>query len=642
MPTPIRVLILEDRPDDAELVVLELRRAGFEFDHQRVDTEQAYLASLVPELDIILSDFSMPDFDAMRALSLLQATGLDIPFIVVTGSFEDRAIECMKRGAADYLIKDRLGRLAPAVSQAIHERDLRKEKREVEQALRASEARFRSVAESAVDALVLVDDKEEIGYWNPAAEQIFGYPEEEMLGQRLTMLLADQERGRWAATVESFRPARKSARPGRREEYLGRRKDGTQFPLELALSSWEIEGKAFLSASIRDLTESKQALRRAQLQDRLAAVGQLAAGIAHDFNNILGTIILYCELLLRYEGLPEKEQVRLNTMVQQAKRGANLISQILDFSRRSVVERHSMDLAPFMKEMVELLSRTLPENIRVNIAQLDERFIIEADPTRMQQVIMNLALNARDAMPAEGELNFTLDRHEFEPNGHAPFDGMPDRRWIRLRLQDTGAGITKEDLPHVFEPFFTTKAPREGTGLGLAQVYGIVKQHDGYVDVSSELGKGTIFTLYLPASPKEAGNSATQFSLEAAPGAGETILLVEDDEATRVAVAEILQSLEYRVISAIGGKQALEIYDRDPGGIDLVLSDLVMPEMGGRVLFEVLTEKYKEVKVLLMTGYPLGADTRDLLDRRKVAWLQKPFSSQSVARKVRDLLTQGT
>lgn len=637
-PRPLQVLILEDQPADAELMELELRRAGLELDWTRVDSEKNFLASLSEDLDIILSDYSMPQFDALQALNLLQQTGLDIPFIVVTGSFEDRAIECMKRGAADYLIKDRLGRLAPAVSQAIQERVLRSEKREVEQALRESEARFRSVAESAVDGLVLVDDGGEIGYWNPAAEQIFGYPEEEMLATSFALLLADRDRERCEAGMAGVEPTGERGPLGRREEYVGRRKDGTEFPMELALSAWEVAGRAFLSASIRDLSETKQALRRAQLQDRLAAVGQLAAGIAHDFNNILGTIMLYSELLLRFEGLPPKEEVRLNTMVRQAKRGAQLISQILDFSRRSVVERHSMDLVPFMKEMVGLLSRTLPESIRIAFDVVDERIIVEADPTRMQQIIMNLALNARDAMQAEGELRFSLDQFEFEPHRPPPFEGMPKGKWVRLRLEDSGAGITQEDLPHVFEPFFTTKAPGSGTGLGLAQVYGLVKQHDGYIDVASEPGKGTTFTLYLPASHREASDLPSHFSLEAAPGAGETILLVEDDEATREAVAEILKSLRYRVISATAGRQAMEIYDRDPQGIDLVLSDLVMPDMGGKVLYEVLSQKYEGLRMLLMTGYPLGVDTKELLDRRKVAWLQKPFSSQSVARKIRELL----
>ncbi|MEK7682857.1 MAG: PAS domain S-box protein, partial [Chloroflexota bacterium] len=216
MTTPIRVLVLEDRPADAELIELELRRAGFELDWTRVDSKKDFLANLSEDLDIILSDYSMPQFDALRALSLLQETGLDIPLIVVTGSFEAQAIECMKQGAADYLIKDRLGRLGPAVSQAIQERTLRREKRKVEQALRESEARFRSVAESAVDGLVLVDDNGEIGYWNPAAEQIFGYPEEEMLGQRLALLLAGQDRERFEAGIESFKPGGEPLPLGRR------------------------------------------------------------------------------------------------------------------------------------------------------------------------------------------------------------------------------------------------------------------------------------------------------------------------------------------------------------------------------------------------------------------------------------------
>ena len=635
---PLRVLILEDQPVDAELIELELRRAGLELDWTRVDSERDFLASLSEDLDVILSDYSMPQFDALQALNLLQQTGLDIPFIVVTGSFEARAIECMKQGAADYLIKDRLGRLAPAVSQAIQERMLRREKLEVEQALRESEARFRSVAESAVDGLVLVDTRGEIGYWNPAAEQIFGYPEEEMLGKRLALLLADQDRERYEAGMAGFKPPGERVSLGWREEYVGRRKDGTEFPMELALSAWEVAGRAFLSASMRDLSEAKEALRRAQLQDRLAAVGQLAAGIAHDFNNILGTIMLYSELLLRFEGLPPKEQVRLNTMVQQAKRGANLVSQVLDFSRRSVMERSAMDMTHFLKEMNELLSRTLPETIRLEVDLGDKRLVANADPTRMQQVIMNLALNARDAMPDGGELQIRLDQIEFQPGQATPFQGMPRSEWVRLRVSDTGQGITSEDLPHVFEPFFTTKAPGEGTGLGLAQVYGIVKQHDGYIDVTSERGKGTTFIIFLPASERQAGSGLAYFSVEAEHGAGETILVVEDDEATREAVAEILKSLKYQVISATAGKQAMEIYDRDPDGIDLILSDLVMPDMGGRALYEVLSQKYEGVKMLMMTGYPLGVDTRELLDRRKVAWLQKPFSSQSVARKVRELL----
>ncbi len=299
-----------------------------------------------------------------------------------------------------------------------------------------------------------------------------------------------------------------------------------------------------------------------------------------------------------------------------------------------------MDMVPFMEEMHELLSRTLPESIRLKFKVEEEQVIVEADPTRMQQVVMNLALNARDAMPDGGVLNFRLDRSTFHPDEEPPFGGMPTGEWVRLRVTDTGAGIAEDDLTHLFEPFFTTKAPGEGTGLGLAQVYGIVKQHSGYIDVTSQRGTGTTFIIYLPASELQARAGLSDFSVQAINGDGETILVVEDDEATRNAVTEILESLKYRVISAEAGKQALEIYDQDPDGIDLILSDLVMPDMGGRALYEVLSQKHEGVKVVLMTGYPLGVETRELLDRRKVAWLQKPFSSQSVAQKVRAILSQ--
>ncbi|MEE9217099.1 MAG: response regulator [Anaerolineales bacterium] len=640
MATPLRVLILEDRPLDAELMVLELRRAGFDPQWTRVDTEQDFLANLSQEFDIILSDYSMPKFDALQALILLQGTGQNIPFIVVTGIFEADAIECMKEGAADYLIKDRLARLGPAVAQALEERELREEKQEVELALRESEARFRSVAEAALDALVVVDGDGRIGYWNPAVKEIFGYEDAELRGRLLALLFASEDADRYRIGMEAFAASGESPLLGKLEEFVGRRQDGTEFPMEVAFSSWEVSGRKFLSASIRDLSDAKEALRRAQLQDRLAAVGQLAAGIAHDFNNILGTIILYSELLLRQERLPEEENGRLTTMIQQAKRGAKLVSQVLDFSRRSVIERSAMDMTKLLKEVEELLSRTLPATIHLKLDFEGERFVINADPTRMQQVVMNLALNARDAMPDGGELTIRLDPFDFQPGQAIPFQGMHERGWARLRISDTGEGIKADDLPHVFEPFFTTKAPGKGTGLGLAQVYGIVKQHEGFIDVTSQRGEGTTFTIYLPASEVQAGLPLIDSRTQVAPGNGETILVVEDDEATRIAVADILESLQYRVICSSAGREAMEIYNRDPDEIDLILSDLVMPDLSGRALYEELSQKHEGVKILIMTGYPLGEDTRELLDRRTVDWMQKPFSSQTVARKVRDMLKQ--
>ncbi|MEJ2012802.1 MAG: ATP-binding protein, partial [Anaerolineales bacterium] len=375
-----------------------------------------------------------------------------------------------------------------------------------------------------------------------------------------------------------------------------------------------------------------------QLQSRLAAVGQLAAGIAHDFNNILGTILLYAELMLNNQSLAEKDRERLTTIFGQAQRGANLTSQVLDFSRRSVMERHAVDLVPFFQELESLLSRTLTESVQISFeANPRGSFVVDADPTRMQQVIMNLALNARDAMPKGGQLHFELSEERIDTSA-PPFPGMDEELWIRIDVVDTGEGIPEDVMPHIFEPFFTTKPAGEGTGLGLAQVYGIIKQHDGFIDAQSVVGKGTRFTIYLPAVQESDDIFAPPDVRSTSDGAGETILVVEDDEATRAAVSEILESLGYRVLTVADGQEALETISKSGMNLDLVLSDLVMPNMGGRDLYYAVKQEFPHIKMILMTGYPLGGQTRELLDRERVAWLQKPLTSELLAMAVRDML----
>jgi nitrogen-specific signal transduction histidine kinase/ActR/RegA family two-component response regulator len=386
------------------------------------------------------------------------------------------------------------------------------------------------------------------------------------------------------------------------------------------------------------MTEARQAQRKAQLQDRLAAVGQLAAGIAHDFNNILGTIILYSELLLNNEAMDPKERERIETIFKQAQRGSTLTSQVLDFSRRSVMEKHAVNLVPFLQDLEKLLSRTIPEAVKLSLDfSGQESYIINADPTRLQQVFLNLALNARDAMPKGGELRVVLDQIKVDATS-PPYPGMSTGGWVRIRVTDTGDGIPDDVMPHIFEPFFTTKPQGKGTGLGLAQVYGIVKQHDGYIDAESSLEEGTTFAIYIPALESIVADEITLPVQEERTGEGEGILVVEDDEATRMAICEILELMGYAVIDVGDGLQALDVLAKKNGEIDLILSDLVMPNMGGRDLFDHVTEHHPDIKVILMTGYPLGGHTRELLDRSRVTWLQKPLSSEAVARAVREML----
>ena len=389
---------------------------------------------------------------------------------------------------------------------------------------------------------------------------------------------------------------------------------------------------------IRDVTAEKEIQSRVQLQDRLAAVGQLAAGIAHDFNNILGAIILYTEMLLQTQGLSSKNRDRLATIYQQAERAATLTRQILDYSRRTVMDQAPMDLGPFLKDIERLLSRTLPEGIRVKLECEDDNYVVNADPARIQQILMNLAFNARDAMLDGGELHFELSRLRIEPSELPPFRDMAPGAWLQLRVSDSGVGIAPEILPHIFEPFYTTKGPGEGSGLGLAQVYGIVKQHDGYIDVKSQIGVGTTFIIYLPAIEVPEWSSVTALANVLVDGKEELILVVEDDMATQIAVCDILETLNYRVLTAANGREALEIIGQHNGAIDLVLCDLIMPEMGGVELYQELMVREIGTQVVFMTGYPLGTGTRELLDQKGVTWLQKPLRSDTLARLIREVL----
>ncbi len=379
-----------------------------------------------------------------------------------------------------------------------------------------------------------------------------------------------------------------------------------------------------------DVTQERDVALRVQQQERLAAVGQLAAGIAHDFNNIMATIVLYAQMTERTPGLPLQGQKRLRTITKQAWQATNLIQQILDFSRRSIIERKPLPLLPLVKEQVKLLQHTLPESIQIRLDYGREDYTINADPTRIQQVLMNLALNARDAMPNGGKLNITLERipgdayHLVSQTPATEHSKAQVRAWVKLTVSDTGVGIAPEHLPHVFEPFFTTKEPGKGSGLGLAQVYGIVMSHDGDIRVTSHPNKGTTFTLYFPALPTTQTEEPDDTTPPLRHGNGEVILVVEDDNATRTVLTESLNLLDYQVLAARNGKIALSILEQEDTKVDLVLSDVVMPVMGGIDLLRTIQERGLADKVILLTGHPLKEKLEDLHTPILVTWMLKP------------------
>ena len=419
--------------------------------------------------------------------------------------------------------------------------------------------------------------------------------------------------------------------PPRTGHWHEARKEGRTFevvsrPLRHADDAHDIPRSGGWVLVLRDVTDDRAVLAQLQQQERLAAVGRLAAGIAHDFNNIVAVIVLYAQMALRQSGLSSRLQEQLRIVTEQAYRATELVEQILDFSRKSTMEMHSLSIVPYMKEISKLLERTLPEDIRINVAYEQNDLIVSADPTRIQQALMNLATNARDAMPRGGEISIHLARVSFATVESLPVATMATGPWVRMDFADTGDGIAPEVLPHIFEPFYTTKQPGKGSGLGLAQVHGIVKQHGGEVLVTSHLGAGTTFTILLPCAVVESPDHPVgQSRVGCAEGGGQLILVVEDNPRAREAVVAALTSLGYETLEAEDGRVALNALAARGDEIKLILSDAVMPEMGGVGLLSAMRDCDYRQPVIVLSGYLPPDEQEELRSHDNfVTWLTKP------------------
>lgn len=391
---------------------------------------------------------------------------------------------------------------------------------------------------------------------------------------------------------------------------------------------------------LRDVTEERDAQKRMQQQEKLAAVGQLAAGIAHDFNNILTSIIGSAELARTTPDLPGAVQGDLNQIVKQGQRAAHLVRQILDFARQNAGIQRSLEFSQFLKDIVDLLERTIPETIQIEleIEPYHEAYTVKADPSQLQQVLTNLAVNAVDAMPAGGTLRFHLSKFTLMSNQRPPYPGMASGDWLTLVIADTGVGIPLEIQAHIFEPFFTTKEIGQGTGLGLAQADGIIKHHGGYINVESEVDRGTTFTIFLPTLQVSKPVSAEDTQRQKPQGRSQTILLVEDNLAVLMVVSAMLERMDYEVLTATNGREALELCYQHQDSIALVITDLAMPEMDGLTLARMLQTSQLHPKILAITGYPLKMVKSELSALGIVDWLEKPIDLDLLAYKLEQVL----
>jgi two-component system cell cycle sensor histidine kinase/response regulator CckA len=512
MGIPLNVLIVEDSADDAELLVDELQTAGFAPAWKRIETEAAYRASLGERIDLIFSDFSMPQFSTFRALDVLQKSHLDIPFVVVSGTIgEEHAVDILKAGATDYVLKHHLARLGPVVRRALRESAERAERKKLQ---------------------------------------------------------------------EQFLQAQK-----------------------------------------------------------MESIGQLAGGVAHDFNNILTVIQGHASMLRTKTNLPEEIRGSINQILLAAERATNLTRQLLTFSRKQVTQTRVLDLNEVVTNMTKMLKHILRADVSLRVNYDSEAFLVRADAGMMEQVLMNLAINARDAMPQGGKLIISTSDESIGPEYVQlnPQGAVGD--FVCLAVTDTGEGIPPENLARIFEPFFTTKPVGQGTGLGLASVYGIVRQHDGWITVYSEVGKGTVFRIYLPAAKEREDKKIERPVNQVVRGGNETILLIEDEAPLRALDRSILEGYGYEVVEADCAGAALDRWREHHNRISLVFTDVVIP--GGATGPDLAKKFHAEkpsLRIIFSSGYSMDVVEKDFELSEGVNFLQKPYSPHRLAQAVREVL----
>lgn len=515
--TPLRLLLLEDNPSDADLIVATLTEEGIPCAPRRVESRDNFLAALKEgQVDLILADYSLPGFDGISALELARKLCPDVPFIFVSATLgEELAIETMHRGATDYVLKQRLGRLVPSVQRALRELDNRAERKRAEEALRQSE---------------------------------------------------------------------------------------------------------------------KQ-LRQAQ---KMEAVGRLAGGLAHDFNNLLTVIMGHCQVLLNEMGPDHPLKSKIAEMQKAGDRAASLIRQLLTFSRKQPAEPKVLSLNPVINNLETILRRLIGEDIELVLKVSPESLRVKADPAQLEQIVMNLVVNARDAMAKGGKLTIETASAMLGRTPLYHLNPLPPGGYVRLSVSDTGCGMPPEVQAHIFEPFFTTKEEGKGTGLGLSTVFGIVAQSGGGLDVTSTVGRGTRVDVYLPSLTAEPEKVTGQDSIQQSMSGHETILLVEDDSGVRELVRDELRKLGYRVFEAKNGLEACLVGTQQLGRLQLLLTDVVMPGMSGTELAQHLRVIKPELKLLFMSGYTddVGIGAGDPAS----AYLQKPFTPETLAKTIRELL----
>lgn len=638
----LRILHLEDNALDRELVRLMLAETGAQCEFTYASNRAEFEAALERGgFELILSDFTLDGYDGAAALVASLRLHPEIPFLFVSGMIgEEQAIASLKSGATDYVLKNNLQRLVPAVRRALQESGERVQRKQAEESLRQSEQRFRDMAESIRDVFwVMTPDRQRVLYVSPAYETIWGQSADRVHANPASWLeaIVPDDRPRVLAAIEQLAQG-----TDYRIEYRVIQPNGALRSIEdrgfaVRNSDGKIERTLGVATDITERKELEDQLRQAQ---KMEAIGQLAAGVAHDFNNMLTVITGHARMILDAVIQPEQTQESLRQIYLAGERAANLTRQLLVFSRKHRLHMETLDLNQVIDDVAKMLRRLIGENIDLEFSWGRGLPLIRADAGMMEQVLMNLAVNTRDAMPHGGRLTIKTEACVVSEEEAKRSAGARPGRFVCLSVRDTGSGIAPEILPRIFEPFFTTKEPGKGTGLGLATVFGIVQQHAGWIVVDSAVGVVTTFKIYLPEAPIDAATSAAMPNAEPGVAGGqETILLVEDEASVREFAVAVLQRYGYRVLQAVSGVDALETWKWHGARISLLVTDLVMPEnMTGYELAQKLQAEKPSLKVICVSGYSGDMMEQVFTPEKGMQFLPKPYQPRQLAKAVRDAL----
>jgi two-component system cell cycle sensor histidine kinase/response regulator CckA len=617
----MKVLLVEDNPVDARMISALLRAPSATIRCRHVTRLAEALEHLNTDaLDVILLDLNLDDSCGYETFDRVRHAAPKAAILVLSGSDdEDLAIRTVREGAQDYLVKGSFdGRLLlRAMRYAI-------ERKRTEEALRQSEGTVRAIFESSLDGIVIFEGSGVCVEANAAAAALVGTARDELVGRKLCDFCDKGFAEEWTRLAK--------VGSGRGQFWI-QLTNGARRLVDYGFTANVLPGQHL--AMLRDVTEQQNLEAQLRQSQKMEAVGRLAGGVAHDFNNILGVISGYAELL-QLNAAQTAERARADKIISATEKAASLTRQLLAFGRKQVMSLKLLDLSQVMEGLSSMVHCLMGAEVQINIHAGKDPGLVRADQSQLEQVIMNLTTNAREAMPEGGMLTISIERRR--SSGEQP--ELPAGEYVRLTVSDTGAGMTPEVQSRIFEPFFTTK--KAGSGLGLSTVYGIVKQSGGYISVESAPGEGATFRVDLPlVSDMQIMEEPAELVAPANVRGHETVLLVDNEDDLKSAAAEYLENCGYHVLTAGDGKEAIEVSDRYEGAIALLISDIIMPKVNGRGLLEHVRRTRPGTGVLMISGYANDDMPRHGISLDPAFFLQKPFTFQALGAKVRAILDEG-